>query len=417
MTDKPPLRPAPAPAPAAEQAFAATLIGLPPAGAAETGASAPASASVSLLTDASDAHAVAPDIVTDLGDSTPENAPTQAHIGRYAIKRTLGSGGLGTVLEAWDPLLSRAVAIKTLSFGAQPGPGGAAQRGPLDGLILNEARTAAGLSHRGIVTIHDAGLSPQGVYIAMERLHGLDLQQALAAGWRPPLEAAVLLVRRVADALAYAHGQGVVHCDIKPANLFIEQRGRPKVLDFGIARLLHAGTLPLPPGTLAGSPHYRAPEQLTGGAVDARTDLYSLGVVMYELLGGGRAFNGATLDQINHAVLTHTPPPLHRVNPAVPPELSARVARLMARAPADRYTCASELSHELRHWLQQRPRPGTAAVPATAIPMAASAGTRPTPHPPARHRPRHPPRHHLTLALLLAAALLAAGAAWLLGHA
>lgn len=304
-----------------------------------------------LSTEGSGAHGIAPDIVTDLGGlpaeaPDPADAPTLSHIGRYALKRQLGAGGLGSVFEAWDPLLSRAVAVKTLQFDADP-----EARSSLDGLFLNEARAAAGLNHRYIVTVHDAGLSPHGVYIAMERLYGRDLQRALADGWRPGVEQAVQLVRRVNEALAYAHARGVVHCDIKPANIFLQRRDRPKVLDFGIARILHGGKLQALEGALVGSPRYRAPEQLTGGAIDARTDLFSLGVVMYELLTGRRAFPGETLAEINHAVLETDPAPAHQVERSVPLELSAIVSRLMARRPADRYTCASELNADLRRWL------------------------------------------------------------------
>jgi serine/threonine protein kinase len=190
------------------------------------------------------------------------------------------------VHEAWDPLLSRTVAVKTLQFNVDT----RLARVSLDGLFLNEARAVAGLSHPNIVTVHDAGLSAHGVYIAMERLHGRDLRQALAQGWRPTPWQAAQLVRRVADALAYAHAHGVVHCDIKPANIFLSKRDKPKVLDFGIARVAHGAALPALDGLVAGSPHYLAPEQLQGGTVDARTDIHALGVVFYELLTGRKAF-------------------------------------------------------------------------------------------------------------------------------
>ena len=187
-------------------------------------------------------------------DASVEQSPTLSHIGRYALKGPLGQGGLGQVHEAWDPLLSRTVAVKTLQFDIDM-----TERVSLDGLFLNEARAAAGLNHPHIVTIHDAGLSTQGVYIAMERLHGRDLRQALAAGWQPTAGESALLVRRVADALSYAHARGVVHCDIKPANIFLCRRDKPKVLDFGIARVAHSSALTLLDGLIAGSPHYLAP--------------------------------------------------------------------------------------------------------------------------------------------------------------
>lgn len=282
------------------------------------------------------------------------------HIGRYELQRVLGRGGLGTVYEARDPLLSRTVAVKTLQFDAAPGA-----RVALDRLFLNEARAAAGLSHPHIVTVFDAGLSAHGVYIAMERLRGRDLRQALAEGWRPSPAQAVLLARRVADALAYAHARGVVHCDIKPANIFLGRSGKPKLLDFGIARIVRrapAGGVDADPvaagatapgpldGLVAGSPHYLAPEQLRGEAVDGRSDVYALGVVLYELLTGRKAFAGDSLAAIHAAVLEHAVPPANALDPSLPPALALLVARAMARDPADRPTGAAEFAQALRPW-------------------------------------------------------------------
>lgn len=307
-------------------------------------------------------------------DAVPPAAGDAAHIGRYQIERTLGAGGLGTVHEAWDPLLSRRVALKTLHLDADAG-----QRLALERLFLAEARAAAGLSHPHIVTVFDAGLSDRGVYIAMERLHGRDLRQALAEGWRPTPTQAVRLLRRVADALAYAHARGVVHCDVKPANIFLDRAGRPKLLDFGIARLVHArageGGRPgaaacAVPGAdttghaareaapadgaadrlVAGSPHYVAPEQLRGQAVDGRTDVHALGVVLYELLTGRRPYAGGSVDEIHAAVLGAEPPRADAVDPKLPPPLASLVARAMARRPEARFAGAAELSQALRRW-------------------------------------------------------------------
>ncbi|MBL8287922.1 MAG: serine/threonine protein kinase [Rubrivivax sp.] len=282
--------------------------------------------------------------------------PTIAQVGRYALKRHLGVGGLGQVHEAWDPLLSRTVAIKTLQFESDP-----RTRNSLDRLFLNEARAVAGLSHPNIVTVYDAGLSPSGVYLAMERLQGKDLRQRLSEGWKPGPAVVAQLVRRVADALAYAHARGVVHCDIKPGNIFITGSDKPKVLDFGIARVAHGRAVPAAlQGTVAGSPHYLAPEQLLGKEVDARTDVYSLGVVFYELLSGRRAFAGDSVEQITTAVLTNHPAPAHLIRAGVPEALSAIAARAMARDPEARYATASEMAADIRSWFEQ---PRTAAAP------------------------------------------------------
>ncbi|RVU44448.1 serine/threonine protein kinase [Rubrivivax rivuli] len=300
------------------------------------------------------------------GDSLPapadahiEQQPTLSHIGRYALKGLLGHGGLGQVHEAWDPLLSRTVAVKTLQFDvATP------ERVALDGLFLNEARAVAGLSHPNIVTVHDAGLSAQGVYIAMERLHGCDLRQRLAGGWQPTPGEAAQLVRRVAEALAYAHTRGVVHCDIKPANIFLNHRDKPKVLDFGIARVAHGAAPEALEGAVAGSPHYLAPEQLTGGAVDARTDVHALGVVFYELLTLRKAYTGDSVEQITTAVLTNHPAPAHELRSGVPRTLSAIAAKAMAREPAERYASAAEMALELRRWIDRHSSQDMVPAPA-----------------------------------------------------
>mgnify|MGYP001386876054 CR=1 FL=1 len=284
-------------------------------------------------------------------DSAPDEASAQpatiGHIGRYALKQRLGEGGLGTVYAAYDPILSRTIAVKTLHLSTVEG-----DRAALDALFLNEARAAAGLNHPHIVTVYDAGLSEQGVYIAMERLRGRDLRQLMANNWRPDIVQTVQIVRRVADALSYAHSKGVIHCDIKPANIFMVGRTLPKVVDFGIARVAHGQVIPALEGMVAGSPHYLAPEQLRGDTVDRRCDVYSLGVVLYELLAHRKAFNGQSLAQIVDAVERSTPMPVHEVRPEVPASLSRIVQQAMAREPQQRYRSARQLSRDLRDWLE-----------------------------------------------------------------
>jgi serine/threonine-protein kinase len=279
----------------------------------------------------------------------PDELPTIGHIGRYALKYRLGEGGLGTVYAAQDPLLSRLVAIKTLGTEMAPDA-----RERFNSLFLNEARAVASLNHPHIVTVFDAGTSPQGAYIAMELLKGKDLRQLLKEGWRPkPVEAA-LIVRRAADALAYAHAKGIVHRDVKPANIFMTGRTQPKVLDFGIARVASQQDSGTEDEFAAGSPYYMAPEQVRHGPVDRRCDVYSLGVVLYELLTGVRPFQGATLSQIAEAVLTHQPPLIHELNPGVPQALSLIAARAMEKDPERRYRSARALSRELRHWIEEQ---------------------------------------------------------------
>lgn len=289
--------------------------------------------------------------------------PTIGHVGRYALKHQLGAGGLGAVYAALDPLLSRPIAVKMLRVAELP----PAQRESLESALLAEARAAAGLNHPHIVTVYDAGLAEEGVYIAMERLKGRDLRQLLADGWRPDPVQAARIAKRLADALAYAHDKGVVHCDIKPANIFMTGRTQPKVLDFGIARVAQQRVNrpggvervdidPDPsdtsvPSPELGSPYYVSPEHLRGEQLDARADVYGVGVVLYELLTGRRALDGETLEDIRDAVLEAPVPPAHSVNPKVDAALSGIVARAMARKPGDRYRSARQLSRALRTWI------------------------------------------------------------------
>ena len=278
-----------------------------------------------------------------------EQAPTIGHIGRYALKYRLGEGGLGTVFAAHDPLLSRLIAVKTLNLEID-----ASEREAFNALFLNEARAAAGLSHPHIVTVFDAGISDDRAYIAMELLKGRDLRQLRQEGWRATPAQAALVVRRVADALAYAHSKGVVHRDIKPANIFMVGRTQPRVLDFGIARVAHrheAGNAGI--DIAAGSPYYMAPEQARQQTVDRRADVFSLGVVLYELLTDLKPFRGHTLDEITQAVLEHEPPLAHTVDAAVPQALAHIAARAMAKNPEQRYRSARAFSRELRHWLDE----------------------------------------------------------------
>jgi serine/threonine-protein kinase len=298
-------------------------------------------------------------------DDRPLQAlPTIGHVGRYALKYQLGAGGLGTVYAALDPLLSRPIAVKTLHVDAV-----AEQREALESCLLAEARAAAGLNHPHIVTVYDAGLAEQGVYIAMERLQGRDLRDLLADGWRPEPVQAARIAKRIADALAYAHGHGVIHCDIKPANIYMIGRTQPKLLDFGIARVAQqqgqpdAAAVPLAAGDSLGgtslspaelgSPYYVAPEQLRGEPLDLRCDVYGVGVVLYELLTGRRAFEGRSLEAIRKAVLEANVPTAASVNRNVNAGLSAIVARAMARNPAQRYRSARQFARALRGWLEE----------------------------------------------------------------
>jgi serine/threonine-protein kinase len=287
---------------------------------------------------------------------------TIGYIGRYALKYQIGEGGLGRVYAAHDPLLSRLIAIKTLNLEISP-----EERESFNAMFLNEARAAGGLSHPHIVTVFDAGVSEQGPYIAMELLRGRDLRQLRLEGWRPTPTQAALVIRRVADALAYAHSKGVVHRDIKPANIFMVGRTQPRVLDFGIARVAHHHD-GQETDIVGGSPYYMSPEQVRHETVDRRCDVFSLGVVLYELLTDVRPFRGNSLSEITGAVLDHQPPPAHEVDPNVPKALSEIAAKAMMKSPEDRYSSARSLSRELRHWLEEHPQLDTDGAEADTSP-------------------------------------------------
>ncbi len=289
---------------------------------------------------------------TNLAGPAGESMTTIGHIGRYALKSRIGEGGLGTVYAAHDPLLSRLIAIKTLNLNIPP-----EQRDTFNTLFFNEARAAAGLSHPHIVTVFDAGISDDNAYIAMELLSGLDLRQLRNEGWRASVAQAALIVRRVADALAYAHGKGVIHRDVKPANIFMVGRTQPRVLDFGIARMSHLQDVPGEAEVAGGTPFYMAPEQIRRIATDKRADVFSLGVVLYELLTDEKPFRGQTLDEITQAVISHTPPMAHTVKTGVPLVLSEITAKAMQKDPDKRHRSARALSRELRQWLEENSVP------------------------------------------------------------
>jgi serine/threonine-protein kinase len=346
-------------------------------------------------------------------DTSVDQLPTLGHVGRYALKRLIGEGGLGMVHVAHDPLLSRLIAIKTLQVDLPE-----AEREQFNALFTNEARAAGSLSHPYIVTVYDAGAGGNGAYIAMELLRGKDLRQLLAMGWRPTSQQAALIVRRVADAISYAHHKGVIHRDLKPANIFMVGRTQPRVLDFGIARIRQAGQEGPNDGlsrfgeVVGGSPYYMAPEQVRREPVDRRADVYALGVILYELLTGRRAFSGDTVDEIHQAVLAAQVRAPHEVNRTVPLALSDIVMRAMAPELVQRTRSARTLAQELRDWLDIQRGPAgddAAAAPASGAGMAGVASAL---RPEGRGGSGHKARagyNRWALGLVAAAGLIGAG--------
>jgi serine/threonine-protein kinase len=216
----------------------------------------------------------------------------------------------------------------------------------------------------------------------MERLRGRDLRQLMANGWRRDIVQTAQIMRRVSDALSYAHSKGVIHCDIKPANIFMVGRTLPKVVDFGIARVAHGQDIPALEGVVAGSPHYLAPEQLRGETIDRRCDVYALGVVMYELLTHRKAFDGKSLPEIVHAVEHTRPLAPHALRAEVPQALSDITMRAIAHDPAQRYRSARQMSLALKQWLdaeaelgaEEGPRRGKRRLIVAALTVGVAVG-------------------------------------------
>ena len=250
-----------------------------------------------------------------------------SQIGRYEIQRRLGRGGMGTVYVAHDPVLGRMVAVKV--FATDLDLPDAAQR------FTREARSAAALNHSNIVTVHDYGDVDSQPFIVMEYVQGETLADIIRRKAPVALTEKLRWIEELCAGASYAHRSGVLHRDIKPTNLMINRGGQLKILDFGIARMM--GTLSPKATALVGTPGYMAPEQILGEGLDHRADLFSIGVVCYELLTYTEAFPGETLPTITHRILTQEPAPMRNLVPELHPELVAIVERSLRKNPAERF--------------------------------------------------------------------------------
>jgi hypothetical protein len=275
-------------------------------------------------------------------------------IDRYELQEIIGRGAMGVVYLARDPAIGRVVALKTIHI-----PDGVAEHERSESLerFSREARAAGLLSHPNIVTIYDVGELDEGdgtSYIAMEFVEGRSLRQMVPHGERLDPDQALDITMQVARGLDYAHRRGVVHRDVKPANILVREDGLVKLADFGVARLDASSDLTRT-GESVGSPSYIPPEMLRGEAVDGRADLFSLGVLLYELLTGRKPFQGDSLAALYHQTLSAEPRPPSSLNPDVPPEWDAVVARMLAKRPEDRYKGAAQLLEDLRALQAGRP--------------------------------------------------------------
>ena len=304
-------------------------------------------------------------------------------IGRYHILRELGRGAMGVVYLADDPTLKRQVAIKTISLAQELSP---RDREEARRRFLREAQAAAGLIHPGIVLILDVGVDAGDLFIAMEYIQGATLEEFTSFPDLLPVERSLQHIAEACEALDLAHRQKIVHRDLKPANLMVADGERLKITDFGLAK--DPSTSLTHTGTLVGTPSYMSPEQIQGRELDGRSDLFSLGIVLYELLTGEKPFPGDSISTVIYRVLHEEPALPSQRNPAVPPILDALVLRALHKNPVSRFQTGAEFSRALRDPAAFAARHPPAAITQVrgALPGAAAESV------PVRTPRRMPPR-------------------------
>ncbi len=265
-----------------------------------------------------------------------------SHLGRYEIISEIGQGAMGVVYKATDPLIDRVVAIKTINLGMAQD-----EKEEYEGRFYQEAKAAGRLSHPNIVTIYDVGKSGEVAYIAMEFLQGRELRDVLNDAAVLPVKQVLDIVSQVALGLSYAHEHGIVHRDVKPSNIMVIRDGHVKITDFGIARM-ESAAVRTQTGMVLGSPKYMSPEQVMGKTLDQRSDIFSLGVMLYEMLTGKAPFVGENINAIMYQTMNVIPAPPSTLNPAVPEMLNFIVAKALAKDLDARYQNARDLADDLR---------------------------------------------------------------------
>ncbi len=271
-------------------------------------------------------------------------------VGRYQILDTIGTGANSRVVRGFDPMIGRTVAIKLFPRDLASGEG--RER------FLKEARVVGQISHASIVALHDMGIeeSTSTPYLVMEYVEGQPLERILDKG-SVPFPRACAWAAEVAVALEVAHRKGVIHGDVKPANILVNEEGRIKLTDFGMARLASRDTKDTP---LLGTPAYWCPEQIVGKPQDARSDIFSLGVVLYEMITGTRPFDSDSLQGICSRIMTSTPLPPSHSNPSLPVGLNELVASCLAKDPAQRRSSAEDLAIDLYPFARRKTTPQVA---------------------------------------------------------
>ncbi len=345
------------------------------------------------------------------------------HVGRYEIESELGRGAMGVVFRARDPAIGRTVAIKTIRLSELAEP---LEQVRLRNRLLHEARSAGVLSHPGIVTIYDVSEQDDTAYVAMEFVNGPTLEQVLSGQQPPDATTIFRVLRETAAALDYAHKKGIIHRDIKPANIMIHEDGTVKICDFGVAKI-PAPQLATQAGLVVGTPSYMSPEQALGRPVDGRSDQFSLAVIAFELLTGGKPFVSEQLAALVYKIAHEDPPVPSKLNPTVNWQVDLVLQRALQKGPAARFPSCTEFVTALeaackscKGW-KPLARGSDQSLPTLAVPAAeeepqATPAPEPRPAQPGGSRQRGRRWAVPAMLLVLAAAVVLVGAAVWLAH-
>jgi eukaryotic-like serine/threonine-protein kinase len=289
-----------------------------------------------------------------------------SRIGRYEVEKELGHGAMATVYKAVDPVIGRVVAIKVIRM--EQGFGLEAEE--LRKRLYREAQSAGNLNHSNIVTIYDIGEEGDLSYIAMEYIEGETLESWMQKNRIPPVEQTIAIIEQIAAGLDFAGARGITHRDIKPGNVLLTADGRAKIADFGIAKFSTSKMTQT--GMVMGTPAYMSPEQALGNPLDGRSDIFSLGVIFYEMLTGERPFNGSNSTTIIYKIVHEEVVPPHKLNVTIHQGIDSIVQRMLAKSPDQRYQSCGEVVQDLRNYAalgsraSSKRKAATAAKPASA---------------------------------------------------
>lgn len=278
-------------------------------------------------------------------------------LGRYVIVEEIGQGAMGVVYKAVDPLIDRTVAIKTINLDLSK-----EELASFEKRFQREVQSAGKLNHPNIVTVYDVGRTEGVAYMAMEFLEGKELREILDSGVVLPIEKVMHIATQVAEGLGFAHEHGIVHRDVKPSNVMVLKNGLVKITDFGIAQMSSATRTMS--GMVMGSPKYMSPEQVVGQAVDGRSDIFSLGIMLYEMLTGKTPFTGDNISAIMYQILNDEPIPPRTFNQSIPESINFIVLKALSKHPDQRYQNAKEMARDLKRYKSlDIPAPGELPKP------------------------------------------------------